>query len=115
MLALSYFAFFTEVVSLLQAMQVKRPCSWNQLIRSCQSRERMTVQRKECVAMILAGGQGSRLGVLTKRVAKPAFPLAEVSIIDFTLSNCTILHGYSWCPHPISTISSQRLYRYGSP
>ena len=83
MLALSYFAFFTELVSLLQAMQVKRPCSWNQLIRSCQSREgRMTVQRKECVAMILAGGQGSRLGVLTKRVAKPGFPWREVSDID---------------------------------
>lgn len=44
---------------------------------------------KECVAMILAGGQGSRLGVLTKNVAKPAVPFgAKYRIIDFGLSNC---------------------------
>ena len=45
---------------------------------------------KECVAMILAGGQGSRLGVLTKNLAKPAVPFGgKYKIIDFTLSNCT--------------------------
>ena len=45
-------------------------------------------ERKECVAMILAGGQGSRLGVLTANVAKPAIPFAgKYRIIDFPLSN----------------------------
>lgn len=44
---------------------------------------------KECVAMILAGGQGSRLGALTKNVAKPAVPFGgKYRIIDFPLSNC---------------------------
>ena len=45
--------------------------------------------KKEWIAMILAGGQGSRLGVLTKNMAKPAVPFgAKYRIIDFTLSNC---------------------------
>ena len=44
---------------------------------------------KKCVAMILAGGQGSRLGALTKQVAKPAVPFGgKYRIIDFPLSNC---------------------------
>lgn len=44
---------------------------------------------KNCVAMILAGGQGSRLGALTKNVAKPAVPFGgKYRIIDFPLSNC---------------------------
>ena len=43
----------------------------------------------ECVAMILAGGQGSRLGALTRDVAKPAVPFGgKYRIIDFPLSNC---------------------------
>lgn len=44
---------------------------------------------KNCVAMILAGGQGSRLGALTKNVAKPAVHFGgKYRIIDFPLSNC---------------------------
>lgn len=46
--------------------------------------------RQETVAMILAGGQGTRLGVLTDHVAKPAVPFgSRYRIIDFPLSNCT--------------------------
>lgn len=46
--------------------------------------------KKEIVAMILAGGQGSRLGVLTKNVAKPAVSFGgKYRIIDFPLSNCS--------------------------
>lgn len=48
------------------------------------------VSKKEMVAMILAGGQGSRLGVLTKKLAKPAVPFGgKYRIIDFPLSNCS--------------------------
>lgn len=47
------------------------------------------MRKKECVAMILAGGQGSRLGALTKNIAKPAVPFGgKYKIIDFPLSNC---------------------------
>ncbi|MBR2790525.1 MAG: glucose-1-phosphate adenylyltransferase [Eggerthellaceae bacterium] len=47
-------------------------------------------ERKRSVAMILAGGQGSRLGVLTRVRAKPAVPYGgKYRIIDFPLSNCT--------------------------
>ncbi len=46
-------------------------------------------KKKECVAMLLAGGQGSRLYTLTGKTAKPAVPFgAKYRIIDFTLSNC---------------------------
>ena len=46
--------------------------------------------KNEVVAMILAGGQGSRLGVLTKKLAKPAVPYGgKYRIIDFPLSNCS--------------------------
>lgn len=46
--------------------------------------------KKEMIAMILAGGQGSRLGVFTKNIAKPAVSFGgKYRIIDFTLSNCS--------------------------
>ena len=46
--------------------------------------------KKQCVAMLLAGGQGRRLGILTSDVAKPAIPYGgKYRIIDFPLSNCT--------------------------
>ena len=47
------------------------------------------MRKKECVAMLLAGGQGSRLLALTKRNAKPAVAFGgKYRIIDFSLSNC---------------------------
>ncbi|MBO4339577.1 MAG: glucose-1-phosphate adenylyltransferase [Clostridiales bacterium] len=46
-------------------------------------------RKTECIAMLLAGGQGSRLGILTKKIAKPAVPYGgKYRIIDFPLSNC---------------------------
>ena len=47
------------------------------------------MSKKECIAMLLAGGQGSRLGALTSSVAKPAVSFGgKFRIIDFALSNC---------------------------
>ena len=47
------------------------------------------MRKKECVAMLLAGGQGSRLGVLTEKIAKPAVSFGgKYRMIDFSLSNC---------------------------
>ena len=46
-------------------------------------------KKKECVAMLLAGGQGSRLYTLTEKTAKPAVPFGgKYRIIDFPMSNC---------------------------
>ena len=48
------------------------------------------MEKKKCVAMLLAGGKGSRLNSLTKTIAKPAVPFGgKYRIIDFTLSNCS--------------------------
>ena len=48
------------------------------------------MRKKRIIAMLLAGGQGTRLGLLTKDVAKPAVPFGgKYRIIDFPLSNCT--------------------------
>ena len=49
----------------------------------------MYFQKERCIAMLLAGGQGSRLKVLTENTAKPAVPFGgKYRIIDFPLSNC---------------------------
>jgi len=49
----------------------------------------MIERKKECISMLLAGGQGSRLYVLTEDTAKPAVPFGgKYRIIDFSLSNC---------------------------
>ena len=48
------------------------------------------LNKKKCIAMLLAGGQGSRLGILTVNKAKPAIPYGgKYRIIDFPLSNCS--------------------------
>ena len=51
------------------------------------------VNKKPFIAMLLAGGQGSRLGALTKHIAKPAVSFGgKYRIIDFALSNCANSH-----------------------
>ncbi len=52
--------------------------------------EELMYKKKECVVMLLAGGQGSRLYALTKKTAKPSVSYGgKYRIIDFPLSNCT--------------------------
>ncbi len=52
-------------------------------------KNKFMAKRKQCVAMLLAGGQGSRLYALTSKIAKPAVPFGgKYRIIDFPLSNC---------------------------
>ncbi len=52
--------------------------------------------KKECVTMLLAGGAGKRLGLLTRNLAKPAVPFGgRYRIIDFALSNCLNSHMYT--------------------
>lgn len=68
--------------------------------------------KKEMIAMLLAGGQGSRLGVLTSKVAKPAVAFGgKYRIIDFPLSNC-INSGnrYGWCTDTVSAASPEYTY-----
>ena len=64
--------------------------------------------------MLLAGGQGSRLGVLTAKVAKPAVAFGgKYRIIDFPLSNCIEFGDrYSRGPDTVSAASSEFSYRY---
>ncbi len=67
------------------------PCPlWLAFIYFMKEKERTkTMAKQAIIAMILAGGQGSRLGVLTDFIAKPAVPFgSRYRIIDFPLSNC---------------------------
>ena len=55
-------------------------------IKTQNQESRFNMSKKKCIAMLLAGGQGSRLGLLTKQVAKPAVPFGgRFRIIDFPL------------------------------
>ena len=69
--------------------------------------------KKEMIAMLLAGGQGSRLGVLTAKVAKPAVAFGgKYRIIDFPLSNC-INSGIDTVG--VSATASEYTYRNWNP
>jgi hypothetical protein len=70
-------------------------------------------KKNECIAMLLAGGQGSRLGVLTKHIAKPAVPYGgKYRIIDFPLSNCVNSgNSHRRSAHTVPAARTQRLHR----
>jgi Nucleotidyl transferase len=52
-------------------------------------KEVVEMTKKQCIAMLLAGGKGTRLKELTRNLAKPAVPFGgKYRIIDFALSNC---------------------------
>ena len=62
-------------------------------------------RKKECIAMLLAGGQGSRLYDLTKKIAKPAVSFGgKYKIIDFPLSNCINTSMFAMAHHGILTV-----------
>ena len=65
-----------------------KPCGCNTRLQ--QNKQGVgNMRKKEMIAMLLAGGQGSRLGILTRKVAKPAVTYGgRFRIIDFPLSNC---------------------------
>ena len=69
-------------------------------------------KKKKCVAMLLAGGQGSRLGVLTKYRAKPAMPYGgKYRIIDFpSIQLHQFRHRYSRHPHPVPAAGSKHIH-----
>ena len=72
----------------------------------------MNSRKKECVAMLLAGGQGTRLYSLTKDIAKPAVSFGgKYRIIDFPLSNC-INSGID--THAVSALCAQPVHRQRS-
>ena len=67
--------------------------------------------KKHCIAMLLAGGQGSRLYALTNKIAKPAVSFGgKYRIIDFPLSNC-VNSGIDRRFNAISAACVKRVYR----
>ena len=72
---------------------------------------------KELVAMLLAGGQGSRLYALTQKLAKPAVPFGgKYRIIDFPLSNCVNsgidpMAVHFLCTHSAQTAGTVSIYQ----
>ena len=66
------------------------------------------LDKKQCVAMLLAGSQGSRLGILTANMAKPAIPYGgKYRIIDFPLSNCQQRRGRGGRADPVPAPQAQ--------